>query len=304
MTTPVPPPIPATPAAATASAEIYDRGYRRYDGPRTGAAGASRSVWVSSVQRALGLRRKFRFKIVPILTILIAYVPAIAFMGIAILLPSEFAREVVADYAGYFSLISIAVILFTAFVAPELMSTDRRTGLLGLYMASPLNRGNYLVAKGSALMSVLMLVTMLPIVFLLVGYSFVDLGPEGFVETLKLLGRIAASGLLMSLFFTLIGMAASTLTNRQGFASAGIVMLLIGSGALAGGLVEGAGVRNEVQLASIAGLPFEVIARIFDAEFEQTPDVSTLEAVGAYAAVCVVSLAVIAWGYRRLEITK
>ncbi len=302
MTTPTPPPVPGT--APTASAEIYDRGYRRYDGPRTGVRGASRSVWVSSVQRALGLRRKFRFKIVPILTILIAYVPAIAFMGIAVLLPSEFAGEVVADYAGYFGLISIAVILFTAFVAPELMSTDRRTGLLGLYMASPLNRGNYLVAKGTALMSVLLLVTMLPIVFLLVGYSFVGLGPDGFGETLKLLGRIAAGGVLMSIFFTLIGMAASTLTNRQGFASAGIVMLLIGSGALAGGLVEGAGVRNEVQLASIAGLPFEVIARIFDAPNEQIQDVSTWEAVGAYAAVCLISIAVIAWGYRRLEVTK
>lgn len=303
MSTPIPPPVPE-PAAPTANAEIYDRGYRRYDGPRTGVRGASRSVWVSSVQRALGLRRKFRFKIVPILTIVIAYLPALAFMGIAVLLPSNFAEEVVADYAGYFGLISIAVILFTAFVAPELMSTDRRTGLLGLYMASPLNRGNYLVAKGTALMSVLLLVTMLPIVFLLIGYSFVDLGPDGFGETLKLLGRIAAGGVLMSIFFTLIGMAASTLTNRQGFASAGIVMLLIGSGALAGGLVEGAGVRNEVQLASIAGLPFEVIARIFDAPNEQIQDVSTWEAVGAYAAVCVVCVAVIAWGYRRLEVTK
>ena len=303
MSTPIPPPVPE-PAAPTANAEIYDRGYRRYDGPRTGVRGASRSVWVSSVQRALGLRRKFRFKIVPILTIVIAYLPALAFMGIAVLLPSNFAEEVVADYAGYFGLISIAVILFTAFVAPELMSTDRRTGLLGLYMASPLNRGNYLVAKGTALMSVLLLVTMLPIVFLLIGYSFVDLGPDGFGETLKLLGRIAAGGVLMSIFFTLIGMAASTLTTRQGFASAGIVMLFIGSGVLAGGLVEGAGVRNEFQLANIAGLPFDVIARIFDAEFEQIEDVSTLESVGAYGLVCLISIAVIAWGYRRLEVTK
>jgi ABC-2 type transport system permease protein len=303
MSSPVPPPIPATPAD-TPDAEIYDRGYRRYDGPRTGANGAARSVWVSSVQRALGLRRKFRFKIVPILTIIIAYLPALAFMGIAILLPSEFAGEVVADYAGYFGLISIAVILFTAFVAPELMSTDRSTGLLGLYMASPLNRFSYLLAKGAALMVVLLLVTMLPVVFLLVGYSFVGLGPDGFTETLKLLGQIAAGGFLMSAFFTLIGMAASTLTTRQGFASAGIVMLLVGSGAMAAALTEGAGVRNEAQLASIAGIPFEVITRVFDEPTEQIPDVSTIEAVGAYALVGAISLLIIAWGYRRLEVTK
>ena len=38
-------------------AQILDRGYRKYDGPRTGVQGAVRAVVVHSIQRALGMRR-------------------------------------------------------------------------------------------------------------------------------------------------------------------------------------------------------------------------------------------------------
>ena len=40
-----------------------------------------------------------------------------------------------------------AVLVFVAFVAPEVLCPDRRTGMLGLYLASPLTRDTYLVGK-------------------------------------------------------------------------------------------------------------------------------------------------------------
>ena len=75
--------------SATSEAQIYDRGYRAYDCPRSGIGGAMLSVYIASIQRAFGLRRKFRFKAVPLLTVLLAFAPAIAFLGLAILLPVE-----------------------------------------------------------------------------------------------------------------------------------------------------------------------------------------------------------------------
>lgn len=286
------------------TAEIFDHGYRSYDGPRTGIFGAMRSVYIASIQRALGLRRKFRFKVVPIATILIAYVPALVFMGIGVLLPSELASELVADYAGYFALLSFAVILFTAFVAPELLSSDRNTGLFGLYLASPLNRMHYLVAKAASLITVLFLVTMVPVMFLLVGYSFAGLGPDGFLDAVETIAKIAAGGMIMAVYFTLLGMAASTLTSRQGFASAGIVMLLIGSAALAGVLVDVADAPDWTALFAFAAVPFDVVARVFSSEVDQLNGVAAWQSIGMWLAVTTISTAVIAWGYRRMQVTK
>jgi len=291
-------------AVDAGQAEIYDRGYRPYNGPRTNVGGSMKAVVVSSIQRALGLRRKFRFKIVPLLTIFIAYVPALVFMGVGILLPEEFASEVVAEYAEYFGLISIAVTLFTAFVVPELMSTDRRTGLFGLYMASPLGKSHYLASKVLALLGVLLTVTMFPVLFLLAGYSFTGLGPDGFVNTVELVARILGSGVLMALFFVLFGMAASTLTDRQGFASAGIVIVIIASGVLTSVLFEVAEFSAWIQVFNLTALPLDLIARLFGEEIAQLEGVSTTLAIGAYVGMCALFLAIIMRGYQRLEVTK
>lgn len=294
----------AQPTLPSSDAEIFDRGYRSYDGPRHGVGTSMFAVFVASVQRALGLRRKFRFKIVPLATIFIAYVPALVFMGFAVLLPSEVADELVADYAGYFGLLSIAVILFTAFVVPEVLSTDRSSGLFGMYMASPLNRVHYLAAKLGSLVMLMFLVTLFPVLFLLIGYIVNDIGPDGFVATLEVFGKIAVSGLLMSLFFALLGMAAATLTPRKGFASAGIVMLLIGSGVLSGVLVESGDAPEWVGLFGLASLPFDVITRIFDEPVDQLEGVGTLASVGTYVGMCALFAAIVAAGYKRLEVTK
>lgn len=285
------------------TAEIFDRGYRPYDGPRSGSTGAMKSVFVSSIQRALGLRRKFRFKIIPIIAIFIAYVPALIFLGLSILLPGEIASELTAEYVDYYDFLSIALMLFSAFVAPELLSTDRRTGLFGLYLASPLNRFSYLAAKVASLVVVLLLITMVPLLFLLIGYTLVGLGPDGFSETVKLIGRIVASGFVMSAFYALLGMAAASLTKRQGFAAAGIVMTLIGSLFLTGGLVEDGGMDDWLFLFAMPLLPREVVGVIFDEALDVTT-VSKLTEVGAYLGVTALFAAVVIWAYQRLAVTR
>ena len=132
---------------------------------------------MASVQRALGLRRRFRYKVLPLVVAVIAYVPAIVFVGVAALVPDQIADEVVPLYGDYYGFVTAAILLFVAFVVPEVLCTDRQTGMLGLYLASPLTRDTYLAMKAAAVTSVLTVVTLGPPLLLLVGYSLLDQGP-------------------------------------------------------------------------------------------------------------------------------
>ncbi|MFT7474316.1 MAG: ABC-2 type transport system permease protein [Verrucomicrobiales bacterium] len=289
------------------SAEIFDRGYRAYDGPRTGVGTGMRAVGISAIQRALGLRRKFRFKIVPLVTIAVSYLPAIGFLAIAILLPGDLGREVVPEYAGYFGLINVLMVLLAAFVVPEVMGSDRKTGMFGLYMASPLTRWHYLTSKFVAIVMVMSLVTLLPVVFQMVGYSFLDIGPDGFTEIVKTLLRIIASGFILSIFFSLFGMAASTFTDRQLFASAAIVILIIASEAFTVTLVEGADAPEWIRVFGLLNMPANLIARVFSENSLDSPQiegVSDLASFGIWFGFCTLFAGLVLYGYRRLEVTK
>lgn len=286
------------------NAEIYDRGYRVYDGPRTGVTSARRSVVAVSIQRALGLRRKFRFKVVPTITIFVAFAPALVFVGLAVVVPSEIAEGLVVDFGGLFALTSIAVILFTAFVAPELLINDRRSGMFGLYMASPLGRSHYIVAKLLSLVIVICTVTLLPAVFLLIGYIVVGIGPDGFGNTIADLLRILVSGTSIALFFALFAMAVATVTNRVGVGSAVIIMSFLASAFIAGTLVEVADAPDWVGAFALPALPIDVAARIFDEPFNQIPDVSGLVTVSVFVGVMVLSSLIIWFGHQRIEVTK
>ena len=68
------------------SARIYDVGYRSYDGPRRPPWRAIVTVCLHAVQRVLGLRRSFRHKILPGLAIVIAFLPAIVSIVVAVML--------------------------------------------------------------------------------------------------------------------------------------------------------------------------------------------------------------------------
>jgi ABC-2 type transport system permease protein len=285
-------------------ARILDQGYRRYDGPRRGTAGAVRSLAATSVLRALGLRRTFWAKVFPLLSAGIAYLPAAVFVGVAALLPDRIVddAEVLPNYPDYYGFISAAIVVFVALVGPEVLCPDRRNGLLGLYLASPLTRSTYLFAKVLAVVPVLAIVTIGPPLLLLVGLTFADAGPSGPLDFLTILGRVVLGGFAISAAYTAVSLAAASLTDRRAVASAGVILVLLVTGVATATLVElGGDVR--LLLLNLFFIPFELVQRIYG-ELGGEPQLTTLQVVAANVAWTLGSAAVVWWRYRRLTITR
>ncbi len=203
------------------SAQIHDRGYRAYDGERAGERWAIRSLALHSVRRALGLKRSGRHKIAPVLTIIFAFVPAIGLAAAAMFLGREIAENL-PSYADYYGLISFALLLFTAAVVPGVLTTDRTSGMLALYLASPLTRTTYVVAKALGIFAVMLIVTLGPVLFLVIAFVFVDAGPTG-LEFFTVFGKALLAGILAGVFWTSLGMLISSFPKRWGIASVAIV---------------------------------------------------------------------------------
>ena len=202
-------------------ARILDSGYRRYDGPRLGEWHATFALWKHTLRRILGLGRPARWKILPVLSIAIAYVPNIVFVGVTALVPNEEFRDtVLPGYAFTYGFITAAILLFVIFVAPEALCPDRRSGILSLYLATPLTRTRYIAAKAAGVFTALLLVTFGPALLYLIGLSAQSAGPDGFGGFMSILGRIAAAGIILALFYTGFSIGVSSLTDRKAIAAA------------------------------------------------------------------------------------
>lgn len=285
-------------------ARILDRGYRRYDGPRRGARGAVASLARQSALRALGLRRTFWAKVFPLLSAVIAYLPATVFVGIAALFPDELLDPdaILPSYGEYYGFITAAIVVFVALVGPEVLCPDRRDGMLGLYLASPLTRDTYLLAKALAVVPVLAIVTVGPPLLLLVGRTFADAGPESLLDFLVVLGRIVLSGFAISAAYTAISLAAASLTDRRAVASAGVILLLLVSSVATGVLVE-LGATERLLLLNLFLLPFELVQRIYG-DLGSEPQLSTVELVAANLAWTAGAALLVRTRYQRLQVTR
>ncbi len=256
----------------------------------------------------LGLGRKARHKIFPIVVIVLAFLWPIIFIGLAALFPIDiFADELRPEYweLARFPLVVMAIMLFSAMVVPEALVRDRRNGMLPLYLSTPLTRATYLLGKVLAVMSCLAIVTVGPALLLLLGVTFEGEGPDGPLNWAKVAGQIFLAGTGMAAVFAAVGLAVSSLTDRRAFASVAVVLVLFGSGAIVAGLVEGAEMSENLRVFNVVDMGIEVAPRIFGAaegEGERGPEASLSDSTylaGVFGWVGV-SAAVLWARYRRI----
>lgn len=288
------------------STQIHDLGYRAYAGERAGVGWAIRSLAVHSMRRALGLKRSARHKIAPFLSIVFAYVPAIGLAGFAAFLGGEIVPDLI-GYGEYFGITSFALFLFAAAVAPGVLTTDRTSGMLALYLASPLTRTTYILAKAIGIFLVMLIVAVGPIIFLILGYTFAGAGPGSVLEVLEILGRALLAGSLSAGLYTGIAMFISSIPRRWGIASLAIVGFFILSNMLTVGLTETTDVSDWIVLGAPDPVMSKAAEHIMDdlqvtipALDARSGSVLILVSV-AYTAA---SLAATWWRYQRIEVDR
>ena len=291
---------------STQGTQIHDLGYRAYTGERAGVAWAVRSLAVHSMRRALGLKRSARHKIAPLLSIAIAYVPAIALAGFAAFLGGDIIEELI-GFGEYFGITSFSLFLFAAAVAPGVLTTDRTSGMLALYLASPLTRTTYVLAKAIGIFLVMLIVAAGPILFLILGYWLAGAGPDGVVATLEVLVRALFAGALTAALYTGVSMFISSIPRRWAIATLAIVGFFIVSSILAVGLTESTDAPELLVLASPDDVMTKASQHIMD---DVTFTVDALDGRSGWllvlvsAAYGIVALAATWWRYQTIEVER
>jgi hypothetical protein len=143
---------------------------------------------------------------------------------------------------------------------------------------------------------VLAIVTTGPVLIELAGYSLFGHGPNGLTEGLKTLGEVVAGGLVLAIFFGSVALAISSLTDRNAFASAGIILGFILTGAALGILQGPLQAPDWVALFNVNQLPIQLVFRIYQAA--GTVNVPTWEMAAAVAAWVLGAIALLVFRYR------
>jgi ABC-2 type transport system permease protein len=283
-------------------ARLFDLGYRAYEGSRERPARAILTLAVFTMRRVLGLGRGARHKVLPAITLAIAYLPALGSVAFSVL-ASDIPVGDLISYGEYTAIIAGALALFASLIAPEALCPDRRTGMLGLYLAGPLDRDRYLLAKGAGVLAVMFLITAGPLLFMLFAFTLAGYGPSASDIPLLLL-RIFATGVATALLYTSLSMAVSSLTTRRAAAAIGVVLLLFVPPAVVRSAIEDGGAPKALDLLSFPFVASDLAFRIFGEQPEGNAPVEALATWVVAGGLCAAILAgaLVCWlRYRRIE---
>ena len=285
-----------------AAGVIHDIGYRRYDGPRLGRWHAARAVFVHSLRGVYGIGRPARAKVLPFLLVAIIGAPALISGALSALTPLPHI-----PYANYAYYLQIAIMVFLAAQAPQVVTGDIRFRTLSLYFSRPLERADYVWAKLAALAMGLLALLAAPllVIYLAVLLSHTHSVSDALDETGRLLVGLAGVA-VHTLLLAAIGMAISAFTRVRAFAVVGIVGLYLVTSSVAA-IVGGVTRASDVAAAFALASPFSLLDG-FQAWALRVPAASPLEpghlgwAYGlVVAADLALAAAILQWRYRRIE---
>ncbi len=289
----------AGPAARTGA--VYDRGYRPYEGPRGGRKAARSALFRASVRRAIGLRRTWKQKFLPLSLLAIVMIPAMVNVGIGFVTRNspleDFEFFTYRDYVG----VSSSLLLFVAVCAPDVICPDRRQRVLPLIFARPLTGVDYVLAKLAAIGAILFAFSFLPQVLLFVGQMLVSNAAFNYLkDNAEVLWQVPVAVAALAVYYSAFSLALASLTSRRAVGGATILGVSLVTSSVAAILEEG-----DIEtggLANLLALPLYVRDLIFLGHLEDTPlervQGGEMMALAAYMAVLAVSVGLLLWRYR------
>jgi ABC-2 type transport system permease protein len=210
---------------------VFDLGYRPHDGPRLGRSGARWALYRDGLRRVLGLRRRARRKVFPIVLISISVMPALFFVAFSVI-AGEFANDVVLfGHAQYFELTGIMALIFIALASGELLIPDRVHGTLAVYASRPLTTTDYLVMRAASLGTVVIGFVWLPHLVLFLGRAWVGGFGTYVADQWPDLWKTLLASSLYFFAFVPVGMLVAVVSRRASIAA----VLFLGIMSVAGG---------------------------------------------------------------------
>lgn len=287
----------------TTEARIADVAFSRYDGPRSGRLAAIWSLARWSALRALGARRSWKAKVIPVALTLLAFSPALVILGIrALFAGSTLAHDAstALPYSDYTSAISVVILVYSVILIPELVCPDRRDRTLSLYFSTAIGPSDYVIGKILAAVLPLCALTLLPPMLLYVGNVLFAVHPVGYLENhLADPLRIIGGGLTIAVTYGLVGLAISSLTSRRAFAVGGYLAFLA-IPTIIGGVLAHALNERYLRLLAFAAAPQQTSRGLYPG-YTDRGNISAWVWASVSVELIVVAIAVLAIRYGRDE---
>jgi ABC-2 type transport system permease protein len=255
-------------------AEVFDLGYRSYEGPRTGRWARRRAILRDGIRISLGLGRGAGAKVAPWLLLGLALVPMLILVVVAAFVgpatnPDDFELP---SYGDYYEWAMVPMGLFAAVVAPLLVCPDRRDGVLALYAARPISPLDYVGARWTAFLTVTLAAGLIPEAILFTWNALDAEKPGTFLaDNWDVVPRALVSGAVVAVVLTTLALLVASFATRRAYASVAMLAVLF-IGSAIGGIAEddfSGGVADAVTLASIPQALTDAIHWIFADEVDR-----------------------------------
>lgn len=276
---------------------IYDLGYRGYEGERLGRRGAIIALLTHSLRTAYGLGRGARSKVVPMGLAVFAVLPALLALGIVALVsqagPAGDALEAISPirYSTVFPIIATLVMLFCASQAPELFGRDQRAGVLPLYFTRAVSRDDYAIARLLGMLTAVAAIVVAPQLMLFIGRVLAALDPiDGLREELPNLPTAIAVAFIAVGLFGSVAAAVAASTPRRSYATAAIIAIFVVPSVVAQLFSELVG--GPLTQAAVLLSPIELLAGVNSALFDVRSKSDVVRAVDLEAWIYIVAAAV------------